>query len=95
MKVKSMRITEDIERGIDYVAKMEKLEKAQSLRKLARIGFESYIAIAYKDGRVTLREACQLLKLVPSEAIDLFMEMGVKGNIHAEDVLANLDTITP
>jgi predicted HTH domain antitoxin len=95
MKVRSMRIPEDIERAIEYVSRAEKVEKAQSLRKLARVGFESYIARAYKEGRLTLREASNLLKLTLSETIDLLVEMGVKGNIRARDVLASLNTLDP
>jgi len=90
MKVKSMRIPEDIEESIEYVSKKEKIEKAQSLRKLARVGFESYIAELYKDGKICLREASGLLKLSLSETIDLFIEKGIKGNIHANDVLESL-----
>lgn len=95
MKVRSMRIPEDIEQAIEYVSKVEKVEKAQSLRKLARVGFESYITKAYQEGKVTLREASNLLKLTLSETIDLLLEMGVKGNIRAKDVLASLNTFTP
>jgi soluble P-type ATPase len=65
------------------------------LRKLARIGFEYYIVKAYRDGRITLREASNLLKLSLSETIDLLSEMGVKGNIRAGDVLASLNTFAP
>ena len=90
-----MRIPEDIEQAIEYVSKVEKVEKAQSLRKLARVGFESYITKAYQEGKVTLREASNLLKLSLSETIDLLLEMGVKGNIRAKDVLASLNTFTP
>ncbi len=95
MKVRSMRIPEDIDLAIEYVSKLEKVEKAQSLRKLARIGFEYYIVKAYRDGRITLREASSLLKLSLSETIDLLSEMGVKGNIRAGDVLASLNTFAP
>ena len=95
MKVRTIRITEDIEKGIAYVAKVEKLEAAQSLRKLARKGFESYVAEAYKHGKVTLREACELLSLSPLEVIELLLEKGVKGNIRAEDVLASLESCSP
>jgi len=95
MKVRSMRIPEDIEQAIEYVSKVEKVEKAQSLKKLARVGFESYITKAYQEGKVTLREASNLLKLSLSETIDLLLEMGVKGNIRAKDVLASLNTFTP
>lgn len=94
MKVKSVRIPEDIEKAIEYTSNVEKIEKAQSLRKLARIGFEYYIAKAYRDGKITLREASVLLNLTLSETIDLLADMGVKGNIRAEDVLASLNTFT-
>jgi len=90
-----MRIPEDIEQAIEYVARAEKVEKTQSLRKLARVGFESYVAKAYKEGKLTLREVSSLLKLTLSEAIDLMAEMGVPGNIRARDVFASLNAFDP
>jgi len=95
MKVRSMRIPEDIEQAIEYVSRAEKVEKTQSLRKLARVGFESYVARAYKEGKVTLQEVSSLLKLSLSETIDLLADMGVTGNIRARDVLANLNALDP
>jgi len=94
MKVKSMRIPDDIEKGIEYVAKTEKIEQAQSFRKLVRIGLETYVAKTYERGKITLRDACKLLDMTPSETIDLFMELGVKGNIRADDVLASIKSLT-
>jgi hypothetical protein len=44
MKVKSMRIPEDIDQAVAYVSRIEKIEKAQSIRKLTRLGFEYYVA---------------------------------------------------
>ncbi len=38
MGVRSIRIPEDIELAIEYVAKEEKIEKSQCLRKLTRMG---------------------------------------------------------
>ncbi len=90
-----MRIPEDIDKAIEYTSNVEKIEKAQSLRKLARIGFEYYIAKAYRDGKITLREASVLLNLTLSETIDLLADMGVKGNIRAADVYASLMTFAP
>ena len=87
MKVKSIRLPEDIDRAIEYVGRNEKLEKTQTLRKLARMGFECYVAKSYERGRISLREAADLLNLTLSETIDLLGEMGVKGNLRAEDVL--------
>ncbi len=95
MKVKSIRIPDDIDQAINYVSQLEKIEKTQSLRKLARIGFEYYVAKNYKEGKITLRDASDLLKLNLSEAMDLLAEMGVKGNIRAADVYASLMTFAP
>lgn len=94
MKVKSMRIPEDIDKAIVYVSRAEKIENTHSLRKLARMGFESYISKEYKAGKITLREASDLLKLTLSETIDLLADMGVKGNIRAEDILAGLKSFS-
>jgi len=90
MKVKSVRIPEDIDKAIDFVARSEKLEKTQSIRKLTRMGFEVYVAKSYEKGKLTLREAATLLNLTLSETIDLLSEMGVRGNIRAKDVTESL-----
>ena len=93
MKVKSMRIPDDIDQAIDYVSQIEKIEKTQSLRKLARLGFEYYIAKEYREGRSSLREVAQLLNLTLSNTIDLLNEMGVSGNIRARDVLSSIKSM--
>ncbi len=89
-----MRIPEDIDKAIVYVSRSEKIENTHSLRKLARMGFESYISKEYKAGKITLREASVLLNLTLSETVDILSDMGVKGNIHAEDVLNSLKTFS-
>jgi hypothetical protein len=94
MKVRSIRVPDDIDKAIEYVARMEKTEKTQSLRKLARLGFEYYVAEKYHDGKLSLRASAKLLQLSLSEAIDIFRQMGVKGNIAAHDVLQSLESIT-
>ncbi|MBW1716577.1 MAG: hypothetical protein JRJ77_12270 [Deltaproteobacteria bacterium] len=94
MKVRSLRIPQDMDQAIEYVSKMEKTEKTQSLRKLARLGFEYYVAKAYREGKITLRDSSRLLKLTLSETIDILLEMGVKGNIRASDVLQSLNTFS-
>ncbi len=94
MKVKSLRIPEEIDQAIDYVARSEKLEKTSSLRKLTRMGFEVYVAKLYERGKLTLREAANLLHLNLMETIDLLSEMGVKGNIKAKDVMESLKALS-
>jgi hypothetical protein len=95
MKIRSIRIPEDIEKALAFVARSEKLEETQSLRKLTRLGFEFYAAKSYEKGRLTLRELSELLNLTLSETIELLNEIGVKGNIRARDVLESLMTISP
>ncbi len=94
MKVKSVRIPEEIDQAIDYVARSEKLEKTSSLRKLTRMGFEVYVAKSYERGKLTLHEAANLLHLNLMETIDLLSEMGVKGNIKARDVMESLKALS-
>lgn len=63
MKTKSIRIPKDMMAAIELVEKEEKIEESTAMRKLIRIGFETYIGNLYKQGKVTLREASRLLKL--------------------------------
>jgi predicted HTH domain antitoxin len=93
MKVRSVRIPEEIDKAIDYVARSEKLEKTSSLRKLTRMGFELYVAKSYERGKMTLREAADLLQMNMIEAIELLSEMGVKGNIKTKDVMEGLKAL--
>ena len=93
MKVKSIRIPDEMGRAVDYVARLEKIEKTSSLRKLTRMGFELYVAKSYERGKISLREAAKLLNLNLSETIDLLMETGIKGNIRAKDFLDSLKTL--
>ena len=90
MAVKSIRLTEDIERAIRYVAKREKTEQAQTLRTLTRLGFQAYVARSYQRGELTLREAAGLLGLGTWETLDLLADSGVPGNVTAADILAGL-----
>lgn len=93
MSVRSIRITEDIEAAVRYVAEREHAEQAQSLRKLARLGFEAYVAGQYRAGEVSLREAADLLGVTLWDALDRLAALGAAGNATAEAVLAGLDTL--
>ena len=93
MSVRSIRITEDIEAAIRYVAEREHAEQAQSLRKLTRMGFEAYIAKQFQASEVSLREAAGLLGVTPWDALDRLAALGAAGNATAEAVLAGLNTL--
>ncbi|MBI5185280.1 MAG: UPF0175 family protein [Nitrospinae bacterium] len=91
MKTKSIRIPKDIMSAIEIVEKEEKIEESTAMRKLMRIGFETYIGNLYRQGKITLREAAKLLGVNQIEAMNLFLDAGIKGNLDASDVLASLD----
>lgn len=93
MGVRSIRISEDLETAIRYVAERDRAEQAQSLRKLARLGFEAYVAGQYRSGEVSLRQAAALLGITLWDALDRLAALGATGNATAESVLAGLDAL--
>jgi hypothetical protein len=72
--------------AIELVEKEEKIEESTAMRKLIRIGFETYVGNLYKQGKATLRESARLLKLSQIEIMNLFLDAGIKGNLDASDV---------
>jgi len=95
MRTKSIRIPKEIMTSIEVVEREEKIEEATAMRKLMKMGFEVYVANLYKQGKVTLKEAAQLLGVNQINAIDLFLEAGVRGNLTASDVLVSLERFSP
>ena len=91
MKTKSIRIPNDMMTAIELVEKEERIDESTAMRKLIRIGFESYIGNLYKQGKVTLREAFRLLNLSQIGTMNLFLDAGIKGNLDASDVLTSLE----
>src|SRR4030042_2400893 len=90
MKTKSLRIPKEMMAALDLVEKEEKIEEATAMRKLMKIGFETYVGNLYKQGKVTLREAARLLNLDQIEKMNIFLDAGIKGNLDASDVMTSL-----
>jgi hypothetical protein len=90
MKTKSLRISKEMMAALDLVEKEEKIEEATAMRKLMKIGFETYVGNLYKQGKVTLREAARLLNLDQIETMNIFLDAGIKGNLEASDVMTSL-----
>lgn len=91
MKTKSLRISDEIVSAIKLVEKEEKIEESTAMRKLMRIGFETYVGNLYKQGKVTLRQAAKLLNMSLLDTMDLFLDAGIKGNLDASDVLDSFE----
>lgn len=93
MKTHSIRLPEEVIRSLAYVEKKEHLEQATAIRKLLRLGLETYIALQYRQGKLTLSEAADNLNLPVLEAFDLLLERGVSGNLDAADVMGSLKSL--
>ena len=93
MKVKTLRIPDDLERAVDFVSRQEKIDKTQSFRKLARVGFEYYLGQLYREGKIGLRDLATMLDISLSESVDLLLSMGIRGNIRAADVMDSLRSL--
>ncbi len=91
MKTKSIRIPKEMMSAIEIVEREEKIEESTAMRKLMRIGFETYIGNLYKQGKITLREAARLLNINQIEAMNLFLDAGIKGNLDASDVIVSVE----
>ncbi len=50
MKTKSIRIPKDMMTAIEIVEKEEKIEESTAMRKLIRIGFETYVGNLLQTG---------------------------------------------
>ena len=93
MKTKSIRIPDEMLLGIELVEKQEKIEESTAIRKLIRIGFENYVGNLYKACKITLRQAAKRLGIDHIEAIDLFLDSGIKGNLDASDAYEAIQSL--
>lgn len=91
MKTKSIRMPEELISAVEMVEKEEKVEEATAIRKLIRIGYETYIANMYRFGKLSLAEASRLLGLTQIETLEILHDRGVKGNLDTADVMQSLE----
>lgn len=91
MKTKSIRMPEELMSAIEMVEKEEKVEEAAAIRKLIRIGYETYVANMYRIGKRSLADSSRLLGLTQIETLELLLEKGVKGNLDPGDVMYSLE----
>lgn len=91
MKIKSIRMPDELMDAVEMVEKEEKIEEATAIRKLLRIGYETYIANMYRFGKLSLAEASRLFGLTQIETLELFLDKGIKGNLDIADVMQSLE----
>lgn len=91
MKIKSIRMPDELMDAVEMVEKEEKVEEATAIRKLLKIGYETYVANMYRFGKLSLAEASRLLSLTQIETLELFLDKGIKGNLDTTDVMHSLE----
>jgi len=91
MKTRSLRLPDDLLTAIAMVEEAEHIDQSPAIRKLLRLGLETYVADLYGAGRLTLREAASHLGLGLGDTLDLLRERGVSGNLSAADVLESIE----
>jgi len=91
MITKSIRMPEDLLNAIHSVEKEEKIEETTAIRKLIKIGYETYLSDLYRAGKVSLSSISRQLDITQIEAIELLQNRGIKGNLTASDVIRSLE----
>jgi len=91
MITKSIRMPDDLLEAITVVEKEEKIEETTAIRKLIKIGYETYISDLYKAGKLSLADISRYLGINQIEALELLHSRGVKGNLDSADVMRSLE----
>lgn len=87
MKAKALRLPDNLLDAVKFAEKKEKLDEPTTLRKFLRLGAEKYVGDSYANGGISLREAARVLDITTREALELFWDMGITGNVDADKAL--------
>ncbi|WXG41543.1 MAG: UPF0175 family protein [Candidatus Freyarchaeum deiterrae] len=81
MKTKTIRLPEEILRGVAYRAEKEDIEESTAIRKLLREGIMEYATKLYSLGEITLGESAQLAGVSLRKMLETLLNKGVRGNV--------------
>jgi hypothetical protein len=90
---KTLRLPDVLTDAVRDVGRYEQIEESTAMRKLLSMGYELYLANLYRRGTVSIRDVARRLNLSLSETIDRLRELGVSGNVTADDTLASLRSL--
>lgn len=93
MTTKTLRLPDVLTDAVRDVGRYEHIKESTAMRKLLTMGYELYLANLYERGAVSIRDVARRLDLSVSEAIDRLRELGVSGNVTADDTLASLRSL--
>ncbi|WXG41549.1 MAG: UPF0175 family protein [Candidatus Freyarchaeum deiterrae] len=81
MKTKTIRLPEEILRGVAFRAEKEDIEESTTIRKLLREGIMEYATKLYSLGEITLGESAQLAGVSLRKMLETLLNKGVSGNV--------------
>jgi hypothetical protein len=93
MTTKTLRLPDELAGAVRTVGLAEHIEESTAMRKLMTMGFELYTARLYASGRITLRQTAKRLGLSLSATLDFLQQVGISGNVTANDTLASLQSL--
>ena len=93
MITKTLRLPDALTDAVRDVGQSEHVEESTAMRKLLSMGYELYLAEQYRRGALSMRQVAARIDLSLSEAIDRLRELGVSGNVSADDTLESLRSL--
>ncbi len=89
-KVISIRPTEEIERKLERLIGIEKMERSALIRRILDIGMEEelkkHALELFRDKKVSLAKAAEIADISVREMMDLIKEKGISLHISIEDI---------
>jgi predicted HTH domain antitoxin len=82
--IKTVRISEKLLKVVKHRAKIEGIDESTAIRQLISIGAKNYAVDLYRNGKITLKEASELVGVNVREMIDILLDRGVKGNVRID-----------
>ncbi len=93
MTTKTLRLPDALASAVHDVGAAEHIEDSAAMRKLLHMGYAAYVAERYRAGRMSLREAAGRMDLPLSDALNALRQLGVSGNVTADDTLHSLRSL--
>lgn len=94
MKTKTLRLPDTLTHAVREMGRSEHIEESTAMRKLMSMGYELYLAGQYRSGKISLRDVARSLNVSISEAMDRLRQLGVAGNLTADDTLQSIKSLT-
>ena len=92
-EVMSLRLTEHEKEILKKLSDEEGKDLSTTARELIEYGRKYRMLQLYKDGKISLGKAAQVLDMPLSDFIDLLNEFGITANIDYEDYLQGLKNL--